>query len=196
MLISIPCDVKSCAELGSHISSTDLPALRWDRRSAHDQLPTPRSISQRNVLHVQSNHIKIMSQSLESHWIPGYGISRPVLQSNICYYLGPEAFVRPYVHQVRSMVPGGRARLTALQGRDGFLIHAPGGRTLTKVSRGSGKHGLREDGTDRYPKLQLEDICQKSKEWEKRATASMSGTMDDECINRPVFINNREKGRK
>lgn len=36
----------------------------------------------------------------ESFWVPGYGISRPVLTSNICFFLGPQAFVRPYTHEV------------------------------------------------------------------------------------------------
>lgn len=41
-----------------------------------------------------------------SYFVPGYGISRPVIQSEIRYHCGPDAIVRPYT----------------FQGRDGFLI--------------------------------------------------------------------------
>ncbi|KAI9858438.1 MAG: hypothetical protein M1824_004305 [Vezdaea acicularis] len=40
-----------------------------------------------------------MSLPSETYFVPGFGISRQVLQNTICYYLGPAAFVRPYVHQ-------------------------------------------------------------------------------------------------
>jgi hypothetical protein len=35
-----------------------------------------------------------------SYFVPGYGISRAVIQNEIHYYCGPQSIVRPYVHQV------------------------------------------------------------------------------------------------
>ncbi|KAK4989293.1 hypothetical protein LTR66_007090 [Elasticomyces elasticus] len=51
-----------------------------------------------------------MSDPLNTYFLPGYRLSRYVLQEQICYYCGPRAFARPYTHQ----------------GRDGFLISTPG----------------------------------------------------------------------
>ncbi|OSS43962.1 hypothetical protein B5807_11325 [Epicoccum nigrum] len=45
-----------------------------------------------------------------SYFIPGFGISRAVIQSEIKYFCGPNAIVRPYT----------------FQGRDGFLISTIG----------------------------------------------------------------------
>ncbi|KAJ4991513.1 hypothetical protein SVAN01_02894 [Stagonosporopsis vannaccii] len=45
-----------------------------------------------------------------SYFIPGYGISRAVIQNEIRYHCGPDAIVRPYT----------------FQGRDGFLISTIG----------------------------------------------------------------------
>jgi len=55
--------------------------------------------------------------SSESYFVPGYGISRHVLQSNIGRFLGPNAFVRPYTHL----------------GRDGFLVTAPNALTKSQI---------------------------------------------------------------
>ncbi|KAF2011068.1 hypothetical protein BU24DRAFT_427280 [Aaosphaeria arxii CBS 175.79] len=44
------------------------------------------------------------------YFLPGFGISRAVIQSEIRYHCGPDAIVRPYT----------------LQGRDGFLVTASG----------------------------------------------------------------------
>ncbi|KAH7411992.1 hypothetical protein DE146DRAFT_751136 [Phaeosphaeria sp. MPI-PUGE-AT-0046c] len=41
-----------------------------------------------------------------SYFVPGFGISRTVIQNEIRYHCGPDAIVRPYT----------------FQGRDGFLI--------------------------------------------------------------------------
>ncbi|KAF2682927.1 hypothetical protein K458DRAFT_419161 [Lentithecium fluviatile CBS 122367] len=51
-----------------------------------------------------------------SYFVPGYGISRAVIQNEIHYYCGPDSIVRPYVHQ----------------GRDGFLV-TTSGPPLTKA---------------------------------------------------------------
>ncbi|KAF2249978.1 hypothetical protein BU26DRAFT_518461 [Trematosphaeria pertusa] len=51
-----------------------------------------------------------------SYFVPGYGISRAVIQNEIHYYCGPDAIVRPYTHQ----------------GRDGFLV-TTSGPPLTKA---------------------------------------------------------------
>ncbi|KAK7185587.1 hypothetical protein DPSP01_010735 [Paraphaeosphaeria sporulosa] len=45
-----------------------------------------------------------------SYFVPGYGISRTVIQNEIHYYCGPNSIVRPYT----------------LQGRDGFLVTTSG----------------------------------------------------------------------
>ncbi|KAF2399592.1 hypothetical protein EJ06DRAFT_531137 [Trichodelitschia bisporula] len=54
-------------------------------------------------------------QPANSYFVPGYGISRVVIQSQIRYYCGPDAIVRPFQHQ----------------GRDGFLV-TTSGPSLTK----------------------------------------------------------------
>jgi hypothetical protein len=51
-----------------------------------------------------------------SYFVPGYGISRAVIQNEIRYHCGPDAIVRPYTHQ----------------GRDGFLV-TTAGPPLTKA---------------------------------------------------------------
>ena len=52
-----------------------------------------------------------------SYFVPGYMISRQVMFSNVHYFLGPQASVRPFTYQQR----------------EGYLINNPGG-PLTKVS--------------------------------------------------------------
>lgn len=37
-----------------------------------------------------------------SYFVPGYGISRAVIQNEIRYHCGPDAIVRPYTFQVRT----------------------------------------------------------------------------------------------
>ena len=39
------------------------------------------------------------------YFVPGEGISREVIQADICRYLGNDALVRPGVHQVRISSP-------------------------------------------------------------------------------------------
>ncbi|KAF1982706.1 hypothetical protein K402DRAFT_339650 [Aulographum hederae CBS 113979] len=56
-----------------------------------------------------------MSAPLNNYFVPGFGISRWVIQSEIRYFCGPDAIVRPYTHQ----------------GRDGFLV-TTSGPALTK----------------------------------------------------------------
>ncbi|ORY14084.1 hypothetical protein BCR34DRAFT_623549 [Clohesyomyces aquaticus] len=51
-----------------------------------------------------------------SYFLPGFGISRAVIQNEIRYHCGPDAIVRPYTHQ----------------GRDGFLV-TTSGPPLTKA---------------------------------------------------------------
>ncbi|KAH8723437.1 hypothetical protein GQ44DRAFT_774040 [Phaeosphaeriaceae sp. PMI808] len=45
-----------------------------------------------------------------SYFVPGFGISRTVIQNEIRYHCGPDAIVRPYT----------------FQGRDGFLVTTVG----------------------------------------------------------------------
>ncbi|RAH72358.1 uncharacterized protein BO66DRAFT_427224 [Aspergillus aculeatinus CBS 121060] len=47
----------------------------------------------------------------QHYWLPGYGLSRSIVLSQIQYFLGPAASARPYSHQIPSP-----------QGRDGYLI--------------------------------------------------------------------------
>ncbi|KAF2006074.1 hypothetical protein P154DRAFT_518285 [Amniculicola lignicola CBS 123094] len=47
---------------------------------------------------------------VNSYFVPGYGLSRAVIQNEIRYHCGPDAIVRPYTHQ----------------GRDGFLVTTSG----------------------------------------------------------------------
>lgn len=41
-----------------------------------------------------------MMAAQNSYFVPGYGISRAVIQNEIRYHCGPEAIVRPYTFQV------------------------------------------------------------------------------------------------
>ncbi|CBY01372.1 predicted protein [Plenodomus lingam JN3] len=49
-----------------------------------------------------------------SYFVPGYGISRAVIQNEIRYHCGPDAIVRPYTFQASVHVNGKRelSRLT------------------------------------------------------------------------------------
>ncbi|KAF2805143.1 uncharacterized protein BDZ99DRAFT_424390 [Mytilinidion resinicola] len=57
-----------------------------------------------------------MAAAQNSYFVPGFGISRAVIQNEIRYHCGPDAIVRPYTHQ----------------GRDGFLV-TTSGPPLTKA---------------------------------------------------------------
>ncbi|KAK3988322.1 hypothetical protein QBC44DRAFT_329575 [Cladorrhinum sp. PSN332] len=50
------------------------------------------------------------SSSMNKYWIPHLDIHKKVIQSELQYYLGPEATVRPFTRE----------------GEDGFLITTPG----------------------------------------------------------------------
>lgn len=41
-----------------------------------------------------------MSGDLITYFLPGFGISRSVIQSEIRYFCGPDAIVRPFTHKV------------------------------------------------------------------------------------------------
>lgn len=43
-----------------------------------------------------------MSSEPNNYFVPGFGISRRVIQTEIRYHCGPEAIARPYTHQVRA----------------------------------------------------------------------------------------------
>lgn len=43
-----------------------------------------------------------MAASVNSYFVPGYGISRTVIQHEIRFYCGSDAIVRRYTHEVRS----------------------------------------------------------------------------------------------
>jgi len=46
------------------------------------------------------------SAQVQEYWLPGFSLSRNIVLSNIQYFLGPSATVRPYTYQ----------------GREGYLI--------------------------------------------------------------------------
>jgi len=87
--------------------------------------------------------------STNSYFVPGYGISRAVIQSQIRYHCGPEAIVRPYTHQ----------------GRDGFLVTAPGG-PLTPA--------------------QIEDLKSESQKYEERV--SRKADEANVFVNKPIPV--------
>ncbi|KAB2577637.1 hypothetical protein BFW01_g9718 [Lasiodiplodia theobromae] len=68
-----------------------------------------------------------MAASLNNYFVPGYGISRAVIQGEIRYHCGPDAIVRPFTHQ----------------GRDGFLV-TTAGPPLTKAQIEDIKEASRE----------------------------------------------------
>jgi len=86
-----------------------------------------------------------MTGMLNSYFVPGYGISRAVIQTEIRYFCGPDAIVRPYTHQVRAPeLPIFHINAHLLEGRDGFLV-TTAGPPLTQVSPSeqcSSNHGL------------------------------------------------------
>ena len=55
------------------------------------------------------------SAGVQEYWLPGFSLSRKIVLSNIHYFLGPSATVRPFTYQ----------------GREGYLIN---GSLLTRVS--------------------------------------------------------------
>ncbi|KAF2753438.1 hypothetical protein EJ05DRAFT_505077 [Pseudovirgaria hyperparasitica] len=63
----------------------------------------------------------------QSYFVPGYGISRAVIQGEIRYYCGSDAIVRPYQYQ----------------GRDGFLV-CTSGPPLTQAQIQDIKNASRE----------------------------------------------------
>jgi len=65
--------------------------------------------------------------SPNSYFVPGFGISRTVIQNEIRYHCGPDAIVRPYT----------------FQGRDGFLVTTVGP-PLTKAQLDDLKESSRE----------------------------------------------------
>ncbi|KAF1917690.1 hypothetical protein BDU57DRAFT_514065 [Ampelomyces quisqualis] len=65
--------------------------------------------------------------ALNSYFVPGFGISRTVIQNEIRYHCGPDAIVRPYT----------------FQGRDGFLVTTIGP-PLTKAQLDDLKESSRE----------------------------------------------------
>lgn len=75
-----------------------------------------------------------MAGELNSYFLPGYGISRAVIQSEIRYHCGPDAIVRPYTHQVCKFGNSKYSVTDAAQGRDGFLV-TTAGPPLTQVCK-------------------------------------------------------------
>lgn len=75
-----------------------------------------------------------MAGALNSYFLPGYGISRAVIQSEIRYHCGPDAIVRPYTHQVCKFDILKYSMTDDAQGRDGFLV-TTAGPPLTQVCK-------------------------------------------------------------
>jgi hypothetical protein len=58
----------------------------------------------KGLLHPSIRLSQIMATStsqVQEYWLPGYGLSRNIVLSNIQYFLGPSATVRPYTYQVK-----------------------------------------------------------------------------------------------
>jgi hypothetical protein len=50
-------------------------------------------------------HTFVMT-GVNSYFVPGFGISRAVIQHEIRYHCGPDAIVRPYTHQASERISG------------------------------------------------------------------------------------------
>jgi hypothetical protein len=72
--------------------------------------------------------------AVNSYFVPGFGISRAIIQSEIRYFCGPDAIVRPYTHQVCAQSSTHMPHTNFLKGRDGFLV-TTAGPPLTRVHR-------------------------------------------------------------
>ncbi|KAF2475343.1 uncharacterized protein BDR25DRAFT_254272 [Lindgomyces ingoldianus] len=76
-----------------------------------------------------------------SYFLPGFGISRAVIQNEIRYHCGPDAIVRPYTHQ----------------GRDGFLL-TTSGPALTKAQIDDLKKSSRDYEEKQSRRANEEDV--------------------------------------
>ncbi|KAI8930965.1 hypothetical protein NX059_011977 [Plenodomus lindquistii] len=103
-----------------------------------------------------------------SYFVPGYGISRAVIQNEIRYHCGPDAIVRPYT----------------FQGRDGFLITTIGP-PLTKVFH-SYHAGI---GPKLTNQAQIDDLKLSSREYEEKQ--SRIADESNVFVNAPIPINQR-----
>lgn len=134
-----------------------------------------------------------MAATLNNYFVPGYGISRAVIQGEIRYHCGPDAIVRPFTHQVRPPHVPCCCCLGVLtcccQGRDGFLV-TTAGPPLTKVSPPSPPARAPAD----CPQAQIEDIKEASREYEERQ-AERSGDDTEPFVNKPIPVGTRS-GRK
>lgn len=114
-----------------------------------------------------------MSSPDESHtwFIPGYAISRQIIVSQIRFYLGQYATVRPFTYR----------------GREGYLVTAPG-QGLTMVCRCC-RHSMQKNvrRADSRPfslsQPQIEDLKNLSRQYEEQAASKMVGRP---LINAPV----------
>jgi uncharacterized Zn-finger protein len=102
--------------------------------TAHDYFEAAESkeSDRPNVRHAEE--ISPRPLPTNDYFLPGEGIDREVITADICRYLGPDALVRPYLHQdVSSPNSFDPAMLSLKQGRHGYLITAY--RALTSVSK-------------------------------------------------------------
>ena len=82
-----------------------------------------------------------MASEANSYFILGFGISRAVIQNEICYHCGPDAIPRPYTHQ--AVV----ARVSAqMLGKEGQRVRLPTSGTYGPSGRGpEGLHEMEVD---------------------------------------------------
>lgn len=121
-----------------------------------------------------------------SYFVPGYSISRHIIFSHIHFYLGPYASVRPYSYQ----------------GREGYLVIAPG-RPLTKVDSFCGSScrfctHLYLTSLFFLVQSQIDDLRNLSKQYEQQAaermiTNGIGGGSEDAYINRPIQVQQRRR---
>jgi hypothetical protein len=62
--------------------------------------------------------LAIMDQSKQQYWLPGFGLSRHVVLSQIHCFLGPTASVRPFTYQVCGWGVASLGALRRIEKRD------------------------------------------------------------------------------
>ena len=170
-------------------------ALRHSLRASISQTSLPHNLPCSLIYILPS--IWTMSRSSSSsassgnvyscYFVPGYRISRHVMFTNIHYYLGPCATVRPFSYQQR----------------EGYLVTNPG-TPLTKVSKWQmtssvfkAAIGLRQLYLH-ISQSQIEDLQYLSEQYEQQEAERMiraSGAMSaaDLYINKPIPVQQRAR---
>lgn len=143
------------------------------------------------------------STALNNYFVPGYGISRAVIQSEIRYHCGPDAIVRPFTHQVRDHInycstccmmlhPPAQLTLPACPGPRWIPRHHQ--RSFIDKSIRPSKSGSQSLPLTHLYQAQIEDIKIASKEYEERHAQRTSEDEGEPFVNKPIPVSPR--GRK